>query len=257
MDFLKANLVNTTTQIAVNSNTTTISNLFNRDKLYQYSSDQLNNDLTSAAITITFDATTPVSRIALVDTNFKDFSLFYNGSTTSTFALTSGDTTASIYTGNADEHKYFQFATVQCSSITINAKKTITANQEKRLGLLIITDLDLEMTLIPSAKKYKPSKIPKQIVHKLSDGGSRLHNVSSKWSLDFSLDYVSTEQRDSLFDIYEAGLPFNFCPFGTTTAWDGTIIESVWDGPFDFYQYSDDAATSGFSGKVSLLETPF
>lgn len=256
MDFLKTNLINTSTQIAVNSNTTTASNLFNRDKLYQYSSDQLNNDLTSAAITITFDTTMSVSRIALIDMNFKDFSIFYNGSTASTFTLSSGDTIASSYTNNLDEHKYFQFATVQCSSITINAKKTVVADQEKRLGLFVISDLDLSLTLIPSAKKYKPTKVPKQIVHKLSDGGSRLHNISSKWSLDFSLDYVSAAQRDSLFDIYDSGLPFNFCPFGTTTAWDGTIFESVWDGPFEFYQFSDDAATSGFSGKVSLLETP-
>ncbi len=256
MDFLKVNLVNTTTQISVNSNTSTASNLFNRDKLYQYYSDQFNNDLTSTAITITFDATTAVSRIALIDTNFKDFSVFYNGATANTFALTSGDTTASIYTANAYENKYFQFATIQCSSVTINAKKTIVANQEKRLGLFVISDLNLAMTLIPSAKKYKPSKVPKQIVHKLSDGGSRLHNVSSKWSLDFSLDYVSESQRDGLFDVYDSGLPFNFCPFGTTTGWDGTLFEAVWDGPFDFYQFSDDAATSGFSGKVSLLETP-
>lgn len=256
MEFLKGNLINTTTQIAVNSNTTTIANLFNRDKLYQYYSDSLNSDLTTASITITFDATTAVSRIALIDTNFKEFSMFYNGATASTFAISSGDTSASSYTGNADENKFFRFTTIQCSSITINAKKTITADQEKRLGLFIISDADFALTQIPSAKSYKPKKVPKQIVHKLSDGGSRLHNISSKWSVDFSLEYLSASQRDSLFDVYDSGLEFNFCPFGTTTSWDGLIFECVWDGPFEFYQYSDNAAASGFSGRVSLEETP-
>lgn len=258
VEFNKANLLNTTTQIAVNSNTSTASALFNRDPLYQYFTENLNNDLTTAAITITFDATTPVSRIALIDTNFKEFSIFYNGATASTFNLVGGDTSVSSYTGNADENKFFRFSTVQCSSITINAKKTITANQEKILGNLVISDLIMELTMIPSAKSYKPKLNPKQIVHKLSDGGTRIHNVRRKWDFSFSLDFMSESQRDSLFEnVYDAGVPFNFVPFGTATAWDSLCVESVWDGPFDFYEYSDNAARSGYSGKVSLKETPF
>ena len=64
MEFLKTNLINTTTQIAVTNNTTVVSNIFNRDSFYQYYTDGLNNDLTTGSITITFSATTPVSRIA-------------------------------------------------------------------------------------------------------------------------------------------------------------------------------------------------
>ncbi len=256
MEFIKANFLNTTTQISVNSNTSTVSNLFNRDKLFQYYSDLLNSDLTTCAITITFDSTIPISRIALIDTNFKDFSIFHDGVTASTFSLVGGDTTASIYTGNADTNKYFSFATVQCASITINAKKTMTADQEKRLGLLVISDLNLSLSVIPSARSYKPKKVPKQVVHKLSDGGSRIHNISSKWSLGFSLEYISATERDSLFDIYDSGLAFNFCPFGTTTSWDGLIFECVWPGNFEFYEYSDNATSAGFSGKISLEETP-
>ncbi len=256
MEFISANLVNTTTQIAVNSNTTVASNLFNRDPIYQYYSDSMNNDLTTTTITITFDATASVSRIALVDTNFKEFSIFYNGATASTFALSGGDTTVSSYTGNADENKYFRFSTVQCSSITINAKKTITADHEKRLGILIISDLETALDLIPNAKGFKPKIVPKQVVHKLSDGGVRLHNVRNKWETSLSLKYITSAQRDSLFDLYELGTEFNFCPFGTATGWDAVIFESVWDGPFSFHEYSDNAETSGFSGTISLKETP-
>lgn len=256
MEFIKANLLNTTTQITVNSNTGTVSNLFNRDYLYQYYSDQLANDLTTSSITITFAATTAVSRIALIDTNFKEFSVFYNGLTASTFALTGGDTTVSSYTGNADQYKYFRFSTLQVSSITINAKKTITADQEKLLGVLVISDLEISLTKIPNAQAYKPRVVPKQVVHKLSDGGTRVNTVRRKLEANLNLDYVDSSQVDLLYDLYISNNEFNFCPFGTATGWNGFIFEAVWDGSFDFYEYSDNAASSGFSGKVSLKETP-
>lgn len=257
MDFIKQNYLNTSSMITINNNTATAENLFNRNKLYQYYTDGLDDDTQTLSITVTFDSTSPVSRIALIDTNFKEFKIFYNGSTASTLTLTNADTSTCSYTGNADQYKYFRFSTVQCSSITIDAKTTQTANQEKVLGLLVLSDLNFELELKPSAKSYKPKKVPKQIVHKLSDGGTRLHNVSSKWETDFTLDYLNTTQRNALFEIYDSGLPFNFCPFGTATGWDGFLYETVWDGPFEFYQYSDNAAASGFSGKVSLNETPY
>lgn len=256
MEFIKANLLNTTTQLSVNSNTATSSNLFNRDYLYQYYSDQFNNDLTTTSITVTFDSTTSVSRIALLDTNFKEFSIFYNGSTASTFTLLNADTTTSSYTGNTDVNKYFRFSTLQVSSITINAKKTITADQEKYLGLFMISDLNLSLSKIPNAQNYKPRLFPKQVVHKLSDGGSRIHTVRRKWETKLQLNYIQQAERDSLYDLYTAYTEFNFCPFGTTTSWDGLLFECVWDGDFDFYEYSDNATSSGFSGQISLKETP-
>lgn len=257
MEFIKANLINTTTQIAVNSNTTTVANLFNRDPYYQYYTDGLNNDLTTGSITISFDTTTPVSRIALLDINLKNFSIFYNGATANTFSLTTtGSTIASSFTTNTQESMYLRFSTVQCSSITIDMKKTITADQEKILGLFVISDLYLELTQIPDAKGYKPTLNPKQIVHTLSDGGTRVHNVRKKFNLNISLDYVPTSLRDSIKTIYDLGLPFNFCPFGTTTGWDSILFESVWTGPFNFYEFSDNAVSSGFSGNIVLKETP-
>lgn len=255
MEFLSANLINTTTQIAVNSNTSTVSNLFNRDPYFQYFSESLNNDATTSTITITFSATTSVSRIALIDTNANKFRIFYNGSTANTFALTSGDTTASNYTTNAEENKYFRFATVGCTSITLDIYNTQTANQEKRLGLLLISDLQLSMTQIPDASGYKPMIDPKQVIHKMSDGGTRIHNVRKKYAVDVSLDYLSESTRNDLKDIYDLQTEFVFVPFGTTTSWDAIQFESVWEGEFEFYEYSDNASASGFSGTVRLKET--
>lgn len=256
MEFIKANLLNTTTQISLNSNTALASNLFNRDYLYQYYSDQFNNDLTTSVITITFGSTTSISRLALIDINLKDFTVYYNGLTANTLAITSADTTVSNYTSNADLNKYFRFSTVQVSSITIDMKKTITANQEKLLGLLVISDLELSLSKIPSASNYKPKIVPKQIVHKMSDGGARIHNVKRKFEYSLSLDYLDSSQRDLLYNLYTGDSEFNFVPFGTATSWDALLTEVVWDGSFEFYEYSDNASSSGYSGKISMKETP-
>lgn len=258
MEFLSSNLVNTTTQISVTSNTALSSNLFTRDKYLQYYTDGQNSDTTTSAltITITFDVTTSVSRISLNDFNFKNFSFYYNGATANSFSILNADTNTSSYSGNTDENKYFRFNTVQCSSITFYASETILANQEKRLGLLTISDLTLELEKIPSAKSYKPTIVPKQIVHTLSDGGTRIHTVRNKWDISFNLEYVTESQRDALYDIHESSDAFTFCPFGTATGWDGFIFEAVWPGQFQFYSFSDNATVSGFSGKIQLKETP-
>lgn len=257
MDFLKANYLNTTTQIAVSSNTSTASNLFTRDVYEQYYTDGFNNDLTTASITITFAETTTISRIALMDTNLKSYTIFYNGSTANTFALTTtGSTIASSFTNNTDTNVYLRPNTISVSSITIDMKTTQTADQEKVLGLLVLSDLYYSMVQIPSANEYTPSLSPKQIIHKLSDGGTRIHNVRNKWSVKMGLDYISTSERNSLKDIWELQNEFVFCPFGTTTGWDGFLFEAIWEGPFEFYKYSDNAASSGWSGNIKLSETP-
>ncbi len=256
MEFLKANFLNTSTQIAVASNTSLASNIFTRDKFQQYYTEGDNSDLTSTSITITFDVTTSVSRLALMDMNFKEFYFFYNGATANSIALTAADTTTASYTGNADTNKFFRFSTIACTSITVVAKKTITADQEKLLGLFVISDLQVDLEKIPNAQAYKPQVVPKQIVHTLSDGGTRIHTVRRKWNTAFSLEYVSQTQRDALFSLHDSSAEFNFCPFGTATGWDAILFEAVWIGAFQFYEFSDNNANVGFSGKVSLMETP-
>lgn len=242
--------------LTVNSNTGTAANLFTRDPFYQYYSDGLNNDATTASITVTFSATTSVSRIALLDTNFKQFRMFYNGATANAFSLQNADTTTSIYSTNTDTNKYFKFATLAVSSITIEATTTQTANQEKLLGLLVVSDLNLALTKIPSAQQYKPKRVPKQVVHRLSDGGVRINTVRRKFETSFSLDYIDETEKDLLYDLWSQDAPFNFVALGTATGWSGILYECVWDGNFDFDEYSDNAASSGFGGKISLKETP-
>lgn len=257
MEFLLPNYFNTTTMIVVNNNTGTAENLLNRDPFYQYYTDGMDNDLTTSSIIITFGSTLPVSRIAMLDTNFKDFRIFYNGATANSFTFLNADTTTSIYTGNADANKYFRFTTVQCSSITIQCTKTFVANDEKLLGLFVLSDLKVSLTRTPSSKGFKPKKLPKQVVHTLSDGGTRIHNVSKKYQHSLKITHVPTALRQTLGTFYDTINEFNFCPFGTATSWDAIFYEAVWDGPDTFDELSDDASSSGYSGSISIKETPY
>lgn len=243
--------------ITVNNNTGLSSNLFNRDQYYQYYTDSLNSDVLTSSITITFGATTNVSAIALMDTNVKEFDIFYNGATANSFTLVSQATTTSKFTGNADSNVLLRFATIAVSSITFDLKKTITANQEKVLGLLHISELIYTMGKVPNSGNYKPSLVSKQIVHNLSDGGVRINKVRNKFDLPINLDYLSSSEVSSLRAVYDLGTSFNFEAFGTSTGWVNPVFfEAVWIGDFKFYEYSDDAISSGFSGSIKLKETP-
>lgn len=257
MEFIKANLINTTTQISVTNNTALSSNLFNRDQFYQYYTDSLNSDLVTASVTINFGASTNVSRIALIDTNIKGFNIFYNGVTANAFSLVSQNTTTSQYTGNTDTNLLLRFATIAVSSITIDMKTTQTANQEKVLGLFFISDLLYTLGKVPNASGYKAKSVPKQIVHTLSDGGTRINNTRKKFDLSIQLDYLQSDEVTSLRSVYDLGTAFNFAAFGTSTGWTNPVFfEGVWPGAFDFYEYSDNAISSGFGGQIRIKETP-
>lgn len=255
MELLKANFLNTTTQMTVDSNTAVAANLFNPDRQLQYFSDGYANDLTTTTIRISFDQTTTVGRIALLEHNLKSFLIYYNGATASTFGL-SADTTVSNYISNSQTSNYLNITTpVACTSVSIDCKKTIAADNEKAIGVLVLSAVDFDFTRIPNSDGYTPVLNPKQIVHTLSDGGTRVHTIQDKWNATIKYKNLDQTMRDSLRTIYNQYLPHVFVPFGTSTGWDGILFESVWVGPFDFYKYSDNAVSSGYTGSINLKET--
>jgi hypothetical protein len=257
-ELLQGNYINTSTQLTVNDNTATAVNVLNRDIRFQYSSGQFADDNTTVTMTIAFDQTLTVDRVALVGHNLKSYTVFYDGVTANTFAVTStSDTSATDFISNSSVSQYFRVAPVDVTSVTIDMKATIVADNNKALGFLVLseklTDFDGRK---PIAQTYNPRLNPTDVTHRLSDGGIRIQTVDDKWDASFFLDFVTESTRDSLRSIFDDHNDLVFCPFGTSTGWDETIFPCVWGGSFDFYTHSDNASEAGFSGRIGLNETP-
>jgi len=259
MDILSANFLNTTTQLTIDSGSLTQEFLFNRDKFRQYTSDGFNNDLTTSSITISFYETLTVSRLALIQTNLKSFDIFYNGVTANAFDITStGSTSTSLFTSNSETSMYMRFTPVDCTSVTIDMKATQSADAEKAIGWLMISNPLVNFAVdgrIPSAKNYKPSENPKQVVHKMSDGGIRLQTVATKRMAEIKFKYIDKSFRDKLKTVFDLSESFVFDAFGTMTGWtDEFIFEAVWPNKFDIFKFSDNAVGAGFTGNIKMLE---
>lgn len=255
MEFLHQNLINTTTQISLSANTSLAENLFNPDRVIQYFTDGFDSDSTTASITISFAATTTVSRIAILEHNLESFRIFYNGATANTFSL-DGPTTSANFVSNTASDTYLKASSpVDCTSVTIDMRGTISANAEKAIGLLVLSSVELSFNN-PNASGYTPNLDPMKIEHKLSDGGTRIHVVREKWNAKLRFNHVTETERNSFREIYDSYNPIVFVPFGTHTSWDGVLFEAVWTGPFNFYRFVDNAPDAGFRGDIDLRETP-
>jgi len=255
MEFLKSNYINTTTGYVVNSNTLTVSNLFKRDTSFQYYSEGFNNDLTTTSITYNFDSTQTVSRIALLGMNVKGMDIFYNGVTANTFSITStAATTTSQWSSNSETAMYLRVASVDCTSVTFDLKTTTTANSEKAIGYIALTDTRIIFPRIPTSKNWKPRFDAKESIHKLSDGSQRIHSIDTKFSTSIKFKHITKTFRDDLKATWDLKDSFMFCAFGTSTSWDELFYEVIWSGPFGFYEYTQDSKTENFSGSIKLNE---
>lgn len=257
MEFLRKNFLDTTTSLVVNSNTATVANIMVRDLRYQYVSDSLNVDGTIATFRVNFSETLSVSRIAILGMNLKKFTVFYNGVTANTFALTStGATSASAFITNSSTSIFLSATPVDCTSVSIDMYSTIVANQNKAIGYLVVSNVlsDLDGRT-PPAQNYRPILTPKEVVHELSDGSFRTQVFDRKFSASIGLDFVDSDLKDEIKAVFDLHDDFIFAAFPTTTAWDEVIFPCVWRGPFEFYEVTDNAASSGFSGSIRLLET--
>lgn len=255
MEFLSSNYINTTTVVAVDSGTLTVDNLFKRDKTFQYVSESFNNDLTTSSMTINFDSTQTVSRIGLLGMNAKEFNIFYDGLTANTFAITSTSaTTTSQWSTNSETSMYLKMTSVDCTSVTFDFKATQTANSEKAIGYIAIADTQIVFPRVPTSKNWKPKFNPKEVIHKLSDGGIRIHAIDEKFSTSIKFKYIEKSFRDNLKTVWDDKSSFLFTAFGTSTSWDEILFEVVWSGKFDFYEYTQDSKTENFSGSINLNE---
>jgi hypothetical protein len=254
MDFLVKNYVDTTTSIDYDSGTSTVAHIMTRDETFQYVTDNYNNDALTASLTINFDETLPVSRIALIGTNVKSFDIFYNGATANAFNISSGSTSTTNFISNSETSMMIKTDQVYCTSVTFDLKSTMLANSEKAIGMVYIGDLHFTFGRDPSSKNYKPKYSEKAIIHQMSNGSSRKHFVHENFNVQLKFKNISSSFKNNLRDLHKTRESFFFCPFSTMSSWDGIFHEVLWENSFDFFEYSDDFVEAGFSGSIKLSE---
>jgi len=256
MEFLKGNLINTTTQITVDSNTILAGNLFDPDPTFQWVSEG-NAGNTATSIVFTFSETVTISRIAVQGINLKSFDIFFNGATANAFTITStGSTVASKFLTNSETAMFMQVAPQAVTSVTFDLKSTTAATGEKAIGFVHLSDVHFVFPRTPASKNFKPKLNRIENIHKLSDGGERIQFVDDKKSADIKYKFIDSSFTSSLRTVYDLKTPFSFCSFPTMTSWDEFFFESVWTGPFGFFELSDNVISAGFSGAIKLREAP-
>lgn len=259
MELLSSNFFNTTTQFAADSGQSTVTYLLNPNPRFRFF--DLATATASALFSVTFENPQYVNRIALVDHNFKDFTVEYTDSqiffTTGAFALTSTAlTTLTDFLNNSETSNYFMTPTTLVNSIQIYVSATSDGTVERYLGYLMVSNVKTDFEgRVPNAQNFTVTKKPTQVRHTMSNGGTRLHTLSETYEVNLTLDYISETLRNTLQDIYESHEDLIFTPFPTSTGWDGLTFPCVWSGNFSF-NYSDNASDAGYTGSLELLGTP-
>lgn len=257
-EFWDNNLLDTTTMVSLtsDSNTSTVINLFDRYTTRRYSTAG-HGTSTSATIRINFDSTQTISRIVLQNHNLKQFRVYYNGVTANVITLETGrDTATTNYSTNSQTNHLWKFTAVDVTSVSIQMDLAQTADTEKKIGELWISDLNLRMDFNPDVTGYDPLIFNKQIRHEMSDGGVAIYDIRDKWRCKLKLRYKNSSMTTALRAIYNSKTDFCVAPFPTGTSWDGDIYNVVWTGPYDGLRPSGNAvSTLGYDHEFTLEET--
>lgn len=250
MIFIRQNFYTTATMFTSSNGTSSAANLFDTNRATQYVTENAGSDVTTATFTIAFASTQTVSQVLLLNHNLNQFRVFYNGVTANSWANET--------TNSATSNYYAVTTATAVTSVTLQMDQTIAANSEKTVGEFIISNLlyDFSTNRLPTYKEYQPKIAKQQFVHQMSDGGTSIFNLRNKFSADLELDFAPTATVASLKTIYDLADPVIFVPAETSASWDGEAAEVVWTGPFTFLELSHNNRGNGFSGKLTLRQTP-
>lgn len=247
MEFLRQNLLNTTTMITTTANNGagTFQYAFDRSLRLKYSTVGYNST-TVTGFSIVFGTTTPVSHILIQNHNLKQFRCYYNSTTASALG--------SAVSQNSATSTYISFSTVQAASVEIELEAPMTADTEKYFGEIVIGDRLLVFERNPSVSDWSPAVSRKQIIHEMPDGGIKAFQIHDKFQAKLRWSFITQSFYDSLYSVYSSAMAFYFLPFPTTSSWDGRAYEVLWPGDFDF-TYGDNSKSQGYNGSINLRET--
>jgi hypothetical protein len=251
MEFLRQNLLNTTTMITTTANNGvgTFAYAYDRNVRLKYTTVGYNSS-TVSGFSVKFSSTTPVSHILIQNHNLRQFRVYYDSVTANSLA---------VVTNNSATSTYISFATVSVANIEIEMELQQTSgapasNTEKMFGEIIIGDRLLVFERNPSYDNWNPTWMRKQIVHEMPDGGVKVFQIQDKFQANLQWHYVTQSFRDNLYTLWSSANSMYFVPFPTTSAWDGRAYEIAWLGDFNF-TYEENSKTQGFMGNVMLRET--
>jgi hypothetical protein len=257
-EILTINRLNTTTAISVNSGTSTVGYLFDRQRSTQYASSGYNTSTAGMTMGCTFLSTQTVSRIVLQNINLKNFTIYHSSNPANVITLLNAATTTSNWQTNSETSLYLKFATIQASSIFIVASSTMIASEEKKIGELGIYDLKFVFVDNPADADFTPKRAAKEVTHEMSDGGTTKYTFGDAFECKIKLKYQGDTMVGYLRDLFEDRETFTFTPFPTSTSWDGyKIYEVNWIGDFDFDNPAGNNWRSlGWDGTMQFKETP-
>lgn len=156
------------------------------------------DDTVTETLTITFDETT-IDRLFLIDHNWKDFNIKYDvlGVWTHFASVRGldGSKTNITETAFADDTAYYEFTPVTTAKIQIQVTKTQTADEQKRINQIIVTE---EIGTLAGFPKIKGTLIDRNLRSKEMLSGKRLVQKSEqsfKVNLDFD-DYPGSYTAD-------------------------------------------------------------
>ena len=250
-EMLSANYFNTTSMASVTAGTSSVINLIDNDRLKVWTGE------TVSSIHILFSATQSVDRIAIQNTNIKTFKL-HNGTTATTFALTSTmDTATSSWTNNAETDKYLIFAaTVSTIQVDLDISAT-TDNAVAYIGELSIAGNMYTLPINPNYSGYKPNIKPKEFIHTMSDGGISMYRIATNYQADIKLTYYTATAVTQLENIYNLESNFMITPYPTVAAWGSELYAVNWIGAFEFRKPAGNTPNvQGYNGTLRLRGIP-
>lgn len=239
---LSKNRLDYTSTIAISTGTgKTV--LYDRDKNTQWSS-QGSNDAIVETITITFVGNRTMDRLLLLNHNIKSLELWQGG----TMLLAESNI--------ASQNYYGSFGVITAQEITLKMFTTQIANQEKKIGELMLLEEYYTLAVNPSSMEVNGREKSKEI--ELNDGTKKLWKIagSERIEMGWKFDGINIGMCNALENLKKTAYkhPFNVYLFPSELP--DEIFLMNWTNPFarEILQAWDGAGNRAYNLKIELAE---
>lgn len=164
------------------------------------------NDATTETLTITFPQLTTFSRLFIVDTNIKDFNVFYDTNQNFTNVVSiDGDLPNIQITNNANNTAYYEFDDVTANNIQIEMFNTQIPNEDKYIVLVAVTN---EIGTLEGFPNLIPQTDCNEKRSRTENGKFITQKSFEVFRVRLDLDYESQNDIDIINNVYEGLSPF-------------------------------------------------